>query len=71
MKIEDAARALREMYDDPETGKAVSIHLFGIRYAEELDGMSIDEVVARAGLPESYRTEVRKGITLARYVVEK
>ena len=59
------------MYDDPATGKAVSIHLFGIRYAEELGGMPIEEVVARAGLPKSYQTEVRKGMTLARYVVEK
>jgi hypothetical protein len=45
--------------------------LFGIRYAEELGGMPIGEVVITAGLPKSYQTEVRKGMSLARYVVEK
>ena len=71
MTIDEAARRLKAMYDDASTGKAVSIHLFGIRYADELDGMSIGEVVIRAGLPKSYQTEVRKGMSLARYVAEK
>ncbi len=59
------------MYDDPVDGKAVSVDLFGIRYATELDGMSLKEVVISAGLPETYQTEIRKGINLARYVIEK
>ncbi|QPM91422.1 HTH-like domain-containing protein [Pseudooceanicola algae] len=71
MRLEDAAKALRAMYDDPATGKAVSIHLFGIRYADSLKGMPLEEIVIRAGLPKSYQTEVRKGINLARHVVEK
>jgi 5-methylcytosine-specific restriction protein B len=71
MNIEQAAEALQRMYNDPATGKAVSIHLFGIRYAEQLSDLSLEEVVKRAGLPTSYKTELRKGINLARYVVEK
>jgi hypothetical protein len=71
MTIDEAARQLSAMYNDTSTNKVVAIHLFGIRYAEQLDGMPIGEVVIRAGLPKSYQTEVRKGMSLARYVVEK
>lgn len=71
MTIGEAARLLRAMYDDPKTGRAVSVHLFGIRYADELRGMNANEVAARAEIPESYATEIRKGMKLAEYVVEK
>jgi len=71
MTIEEAARLLREMYDDPNTDKVVSIHLFGMRYARDLDGLPIKEIVICAGLQKSYQTEVRKGINLARYAVER
>ncbi|MBY6164169.1 hypothetical protein KUV73_25080 [Mameliella alba] len=71
MRIEDAAKALRDMYDDPQTGKAVSVHLFGVRYADVLEGMPLAEIVVRAGISENYKTEIRKGMNLAKYVVEK
>ena len=72
MKIEDAARRLREMYDSaPDREKAVHVHLFGIRYATELADMSAYEVAERAGLQRSYGAEIRKGINLARYVEER
>ena len=59
------------MYDDPDTGKAVSVHLFGVRYSEVLEGMPLAEIVIRAGISENYKTEIRKGMNLAKYVVEK
>jgi hypothetical protein len=68
MTLDEAARRLAAMYHDPATGKVVSIHLFGITYAEAIDGMSLEEVVVGAGLNKSYQTEVRKGMNLARYV---
>lgn len=71
MTIDEAARRLREMYNDPATGRVVSVHLFGIRYADELPGMNLKEVAERAGIPKSYGTEIGKGMTLADYVVEK
>lgn len=71
MTLEEAARLLREMYDDPRTGKAVSVHLFGIRYAEALQDMSLQDIAVRAGISKSYGTEIAKGRTLARYVVER
>ena len=69
MGIDEAANKLREMYDTAlEKEKAVQIHLFGIKYAEYLANLSIAKVVALAGLPPSYVTEVNKGKNLAKYV---
>ena len=70
MKIDVLADALRREYYDAsaEKGKATSALLFGLRYAEFLSGENVDAVVGAAGLPESYRADVRKGARMARYV---
>jgi hypothetical protein len=70
MTIEEAAKLLKAMV---QKGKAaneivVQIHLFGIKYAEEIAGMSLQELTERAGISETYKTEIRKGMNLARYV---
>ena len=46
------------------------IHLFGIIYAEQLEKNNIKplEVVKAAQMPESYATEVSKGMKLSQYV---
>lgn len=71
MTIDDAAKKLKEMYLNPAYGKATAVHLFGIRHAGELEGMPLAEIAVRAGIPESYQAEIRKGINLAAFVVEK
>jgi hypothetical protein len=69
MMIEDAAKILARMYSTaPDREKAMQVHLFGIKYAEHIDGMPLQELAGRAGIPESYGTEIRKGINLARHV---
>ena len=69
MKIGNAAKLLRDMYEKaPQGEKATSIYLFGIKYSDEIGTMSPKELVVRAGLHESYRTEIRKMIKLAKYV---
>ena len=50
---------------------ATMIHLFGIRYTNELYKYNIKDIVIAPGLHESYKTEVRRGINLAKYVVPK
>ena len=68
----EAAAHLERMYNSaPSNEKAVRVHLFGIKYAEDLDGLSVSTVVETAGVRESYCTEVRKGMKLARYVTLK
>ncbi len=68
-RIDQASEILAQMYQEASPGeKVLSIHLFGIKYADQIEGMSVKEIVAGAGLPESYTTEINKGINLAKYV---
>ena len=69
MNIAEAAHKLREMYDNaPEGEKATQIHLFGIKYAEDLARLPLAEVLEQSGLLRSYVTEVNKGRNLAKHV---
>ncbi len=70
----ELGRILSEMYRDAPEGEATTmIHLFGIRYADEIGdcGAPVTEIVRLSGLPASYNTEVSKGVRLARYVVPR
>ena len=70
MRIDEAGRILAEMYRDAEEGeKVAAIHLFGIRYASEIQNIPAKEIAVAANLPVSYGTEIRKRIKLSRYVV--
>ena len=69
MTLEEAGRRLREMYDTAPYGEQVAhIHLFGVKYADELEGLSNVDIVRQAGMYESYSTEVAKGRRLSKYV---
>lgn len=70
MNESQAARLLRESYDKGAVTReqATSVHLLGIRYAEELAALSLPEILKRAGMPATYKTEIRKGMNLAPYV---
>lgn len=59
------------MYRNAERGDAVvMIHLFGIQYADQIkaSAVAIKDIVAAAGISESYVIEIHKGIKLAQYV---
>ena len=72
LTLEQAAARLRQRYSQAAEGeKVVSIHLFGIENAEAISALSNKEIAVTAGLPESYSTEIGKGVKLARYVVLK
>ena len=69
MTVEKAAEILKCVYNKaPEGKKAVRVHLFGIKYADELANISSREVVSRAGIPRGYAVEIDKGRNLAEYV---
>lgn len=69
MKIEDAAKILKEMYGKaPAKEKALSVHLFGIKFADQIQNMPSQEIAIRAGLTKSYGSEIRKGVNLSKYV---
>ena len=69
MDASEAADILRSMYRKAPKGEMVAqIHLFGIKYAGELESLSISDVVTQAGISSKYVTEVSKGRKLAKYV---
>lgn len=47
------------------------VHLFGVRYAQELEGMDLEAIAKLAGRPPSMGAEIRKGRALALYVTER
>lgn len=63
---------LKSFYDSaPKGDKVASIHVFSIYYADMItDGnKQVNEIIKYSGLPESYHTEVSKGIKLSKYVL--
>lgn len=47
----------------------VKLHLFGIKFAEELKAYKpLNKIAKEAGVPESYATELYKAIKLSKYV---
>lgn len=74
MTPEYLAKKLSEMYTESKPKeKATMVHLFGIKYAEEINqcGVSSADIAAKAKIPASYGTEIRKGINLSKYVQMK
>ena len=73
MRIDQVSKILAGMFADgaARNEKTLSIHLFGIKYVDQIRDMSEKDIAVGAGLPESYKTEIRKGINLAKYVAVK
>lgn len=71
MDAEELAAELRKQYDNASRNEsACQIHLFGIRYARELQscGVPLKRILELSGVSMGYLSEVSKGIKLARYV---
>ncbi len=74
MSIKELGEKLSEMYHNAPAGDAVAmIHLFGIKYADQITKSSYSkkDVAQAAGIPQSYGTEISKGVKLAKYVTLK
>ncbi|RCW91309.1 HTH-like domain-containing protein [Winogradskyella arenosi] len=74
MTINELGTALGNLYHNAQEGEAVAmIHLFGIKYAKEIkEGRYNKKEIAKAAkMPESYGTEISKGVKLAQYVTVK
>ena len=52
----------------PHGRKIAAVHLFGIIYAQELEGMDLLAIAVRAGCRPGLGREIRKGVVLAEYV---
>jgi 5-methylcytosine-specific restriction protein B len=83
MTIIDLAKKLSEMYEDaPDGDKVAMIHLFGIRYSNEIRENGKISYVSREiikntklknglSMHASYDREIFKGLKLAKYVVDR
>ena len=74
MDLHELAKILKEMYFNAADGETVAmIHLFGIKYASEIAASDCNsqEIALAAGISESYKTEIAKGVKLAKYVTIK
>lgn len=58
------------MYSQQGVNKVAMIHLFGVAYGRIMRYENIKpiEVLKAAKMPESYVTEINKGINLSKYV---
>jgi hypothetical protein len=71
MTENELGKKLRDMYDNASPNEQTTmIHLFGIKYAEEIrdSGITPREILKKADMQESYQTEINKGIRLSKYV---
>ncbi len=69
MKAGDLAAILRDRYHHAAKGDvALSIHLFGIEFADQLAGHSLKDICAQADVPVSYQVEINKGMRIAPHV---
>jgi len=71
MSENQLASILNEMYENaPSKERVVHIHLFGIRYADEIKKSNVTpkEIIEASNLNNSYATEIGKGIKLSKYV---
>lgn len=69
MTTDEAAHILREMHLKAPTGeKTTHIHLFGIKYAQELKGLRLTDIAERATGRKSHEVEIKTGMNLAKYV---
>ncbi|MDY4587655.1 MAG: hypothetical protein SPD47_04345 [Oscillospiraceae bacterium] len=70
MTVNELGTTLQKMCDTSGVNKTTMIHLFGILYKNQIEesGASLPEILKVIGFDESYKTEIRKGINLAKYV---
>jgi hypothetical protein len=70
--LKDLGNLLEEMYSNaPKKEQVTMIHLFGVKYADDIQKVGIREVVEQSGIHSTYRTELSKAVKLAKYVSPK
>lgn len=67
--IDHLIQTLKVCYEDALKDEVkTSIHLFGIKFANELDDHSVNDIAEAATGHRSYGTELRVGMRLAKHV---
>ncbi|HEX8608565.1 MAG TPA: hypothetical protein VF679_08000 [Pedobacter sp.] len=69
MNEKELGSILKKMYTDAPRGEQVAmIHLFGIKYHNEIKLVGVKDVIRESGISSTYATEVSKAVSLAKYV---
>lgn len=71
MTENDLGNILKTMYNNAIVGnKVTAIHLFGIRYGEEISAkhLSVKNILKCAEMSKKYSTEIYKDMRLGHYV---
>jgi hypothetical protein len=75
MRLEELSQQLKEMWAQSPSGERVAtMHLFSIRYCNELADFKVRELSdlsEAAGGTRTYGTEMNKMVNLSKYVQEK
>jgi hypothetical protein len=72
MTIGELAKTLGDRYACAPTGdKVLSLYLFGVEYADTLEGVSLKSLFQEAFIPESYGAELSRARRLAGFVAVK
>lgn len=74
MNLHELGAKLSDMYENAKEGEKVTmIHLFGIKYAEQIKNLDepLRKVISAANIHASYNSELSKGVKLSSYVKEK
>jgi len=72
LQTSSLAAILKKRYDSAAVGgQVVAIYLFGIEFADALDGKALKEICSEAGISPTYATELSKARRLAPFVVLK
>lgn len=70
--LKELGNILNEMYTNAQKKEQVTmIHLFGVKYGEDVQKVGIREVIEQSGIHSTYRTELSKAVKLAKYVQPK
>ena len=70
----ELAAELRRMYESAGRNEAAcQVHLFGIKYARELQssGYTLRHILELSGVSMGYLSDISKGVKLSKYVVLK
>ncbi|MGN6604533.1 MAG: HTH-like domain-containing protein [Ginsengibacter sp.] len=70
--LNQLGKLLQDMYSNaPKKEQVTMIHLFGIKYSDDIQAVGIREVIEQSGIHSTYRTELNKAVKLAKYVQAK
>lgn len=70
--LNELGTILADMYSNaPKKEQVTMIHLFGVKYADDIQKVGIREVIEQSKIHSTYRTELNKAVKLAKYVSPK